>query len=276
MSHRMRGLLLAGLGLSGAPALAGSRDFVVEHSLGGSTEQAAPYLDRFLRYAEIVLGWPAGAAAGEFFPDRQGAIQYIEHQRPGFGMVDPELWLELRKKDRLEVVATILGRNQRLGHLSVVVKDPALKTLADLKGKRLMSNHLGTPRFLSKVVFDGKLDAAGYFRLLPTPSPLKGLRAVDRGEAEATLLDDDQLEHMRSLEFGSALRVVFTSAALPPMAVVAFGRNTKPAERQAFAKMLFAMCSDAKGAEVCKALLITSFAPPDQAVYQEAVRRYER
>ena len=32
-----------------------------------------------------------------------------------------------------------------------------------------------------------------FFQLKPTASPLKGLKAVDRGEAEATLLDDEQL-----------------------------------------------------------------------------------
>jgi ABC-type phosphate/phosphonate transport system substrate-binding protein len=273
----MRSWLIGFALIVSSSALAGPRDFVVQHGgAGGTTEQAAPYLDTFLRYLEKALGWPANSATGQFFPDQQGAEAYIASKKPGFGMLDPEVWLDLRKKDDLQVIATVSGKNQTLGHYSVVVKDPAIKSLDDLKGKTLISNHLGSPRFVSKVAFDGKLDAAKHFKLVSTASPLKGLKAVDRGEAEATLLDDEQLEHMKSLPFGASLRVIYTSPALPPMPVVALGKNSTAAEREAFAKVLFGMCGDPKGSEVCKSLQITKFSPPDKAAFDEAVRRYEK
>ena len=259
-----------------APALAGPHDFVIQHGgAGGTSQTAQPYINQVLRYAEGVLKWPANSAKGEFFPDEAGAVQYIDANKPGFGIVDASVFLDLREKYDLQPIASVQGQNQLNGHLSVVVKDPNIKSLDDLKGKTLISNHLENSKFLSKIVFAGKLDADKHFKLSPTASPLKGLKAVDRGEAEATLLDDEQLASSKTLPFGKDLKVIFTSKLLPPTPVVAFGKNSVPADREAFGKMLIGMCKDKKGADVCKSLQITKFTPPDKAAYEDAVRKYK-
>jgi ABC-type phosphate/phosphonate transport system substrate-binding protein len=256
---------------------AGPHDFVAQHSgVGGTTEAAAPRLQQFLTYAEGKLKWPPGSAHGSFFPSASDAIQYIETDKPGFGMLDPELFFELRKKEALEVLVTVHGETEALKHYSVVVADPAYKTLEDLKGKTLVSNHLQSERYLSNVVFAGKIDAAKHFKLEKTGSPLKGLKAIDRGEAAATLLDDDQLAHMKDLPFASKLKVIYTSPALPPMPFVAFGKSSKPEDRAAVKKLLLEMCSDPKGAQVCESLQIKKFSPPDKAAYDEAARRFDK
>src|SRR6478672_1129727 len=94
-------------------AWAGPRDFVVEHSgVGGTSEQAAPYLDQFLRYIEKAVGWPAGSASAQFFAEPEGARSYITQKKPAFGMLDPELYLELHKSHDLEVLVTVQGKNE--------------------------------------------------------------------------------------------------------------------------------------------------------------------
>jgi ABC-type phosphate/phosphonate transport system substrate-binding protein len=260
-----------------AAALGGPREFVVEMpGVGGTAEQAAPYLDTFLRFTETALGWPPNSASGQFFPTPEEALTYIAEKRPGFGMIEPALFLELHRKESLTPIASVRGKGIDIGHYSVVVKDPALKTLADLKGKVLVSNHLQSPHFLSSVAFEGKIDVEKFFELKPTPSPLKGLKSVNRGEAAATLLDDEQLKNMKLLPFAASLRVLYTSAAIPPMPLVAFGKNAHPEDRAALAKLLVGMCSSAKGREVCKSLQIEKFTPPDQAAYEKAIHRFEK
>ncbi len=255
-------------------ANAASNDFIVESSAsGGTAETATPYLELFANYANAQLkGWKPVVVS--FFSERKPADAAVAAKKPGFGMLDVDLFLELQKREDITVLASVEGPIHTRGHLHVVVKDPAYKTLDDLKGKTLVSNHLGSVRFVSKVVFDGKIDAATFFTLQPSGSPMKGLKAVDRGEAAATLIDDQQLASMKSLPFGASLRTVFSSAALPPTPFVAFGKNSKPDERAAVEKMLLGMCKDAKGAEVCKALQVTNFAKADKKVYDEAVRRF--
>jgi hypothetical protein len=267
---------LASVTLVAPSAHAGATDVVVESaSSGGTSENSKPYLDMFVAYAQKHLkGWQPITAV--FFEDRKEADKAIVDKKPGFAMLDVDLFLELRKREELVVLASVEGPSLTLGHLHVVVKDPTIKTLDDLKGKIIVSNHLKSARFLSKVVFDGKYDAATAFKLQPAIGPMKGLKAVDRGEAAATIVDDAQLANMKSQPYGQGLRTIFSSAALPTTPFVALGKNSKPEERIAMEKMVQGMCSDKAGAEVCKAFQITKFEKPNAAVYNEAIKRFDR
>lgn len=260
-----------------SPALAGPRDFVIEHAgVGGDAQQAAPYIQKFLEYAEEKLGWPKGSAKGEFFPEPNDEfMSYLAEKKPGFGMLDPDQYLALRKSHDLQVIASVQGKNQAAKTYSLLVKDPAYRSLADLAGKTLVSNHLQSERYLSKVVFDGKIDVKQHFQAKPVASMLKAVKAVDRGEADAALLSDEEVEALKGMAYKD-LKVIWTSAELPPMPVVAFGKNASAKDREAFAKMLPGMCTDPKGAEVCKALDITRFTAPEKAAYEQAARRYDK
>lgn len=265
------------LALSSA-ALAGPRDFVVEHAgVGGTPEQAAPYLAKFLEYAEAKLGWPAKGSAAEFFPEPDAAFKtYLAEKKPGLGMVDPDQYLALRKSESLVLIGTVFGRNQSLGHLNLVVKSPAYKSLEDLAGKTVISSHLQSPKYLDKIAFAGKINAGTYFKKLePASSMLKGVKAVDRGQADAVLLSDEEVTALKGMAY-AGLHVVWTSPALPPMPVVGFTKNSTAKDRAAFAKMLLGMCSDPQGAEVCKALDIEKFGPPAKAAYDAAVKAYTK
>ena len=268
-------LALAGVFALLAPqAHAASNDIIVESAAsGGTSETAKPYLDQFAAYAQKALtGWKPIAAS--FFPDAKSAQAGIAQAHPGFGLMDIDLFLELREKEELVVLAQVTGAIHNRGHLHVIVKDPAIKTVEDLKGKTIISNQIQSPKFVSKAVFGGKYDAEKFFVLQPTPSPLKGLKAVDRGEAAATIVDDAQLASMKTLPFAASLRTLYSSPAIPSSPFVAFGKVAKPEERIAMQKMLYGMCADPKGAEVCKSLQITKFEKPDAAAFNGTIKRY--
>jgi ABC transporter, phosphonate, periplasmic substrate-binding protein len=267
------GVVLGSL-LLAAPVLAGSHDFVIQHAgSGGNTQSAQGYIDQFLRYAEGALKWPANSAKGEFFTKQAEAKAFIDQAKPGFGILDAPVFLDLQKSDDLVVIASVEGTNQLSGHLSVLVKDPKLKSLADLKGKKILSNHVDNPRFVSTIVFRGALGEKDV-TFEQTPSAFKGPRTVSAGGADATLVSDTELAAMNLKQLG--LQVIYKSPTLPPTPVVALGKNSTPAEREAFTKMLMKMCGDPKGSEVCKALEITKFTPPDKAAYDDALRRYAK
>lgn len=267
------------LGLLASPlAHAGARDFVVyAPGLGGSADQAKPYLDTFFRELEKSLGWPTGGASGEFLEDAKAAETYIAEKHPGFGMIAPSMYLELAcKKEPVEPIATLVGLRETgaAGRFHLVAKDPALKDLKSVEGKRLASNHLENQRFVSRVVFDGAIDITKYFQLRTASSPLKPLKEVDRGEADVALIDDAQLAHMKSLPFGQSLHVLFSSEPLPPFPVVAFTKAVKPAERDKVRDALLGFCATPSGGTVCKSLQITKFEPVDASTFRAAVTHY--
>jgi len=155
-----------------------------------------------------------------------------------------------------------------------VVKDPALKSLADLKGKKVSSNHFASPKYVSKVAFDGKTDVEKDFVMVKATAPSKPLKDVENARADAALIDDEQLAQMK--EIAPDLKVIWTSPALPPTPVVAFTKNSTPADRAAFAKALPKLCKDAKGKEVCESMFIDTFAPVDKSAFSAAEKKYDK
>ena len=91
------------------------------------------------------------------------------------------------------------GKTFNKGHYSLVVKDPALKSLADLKGKKVSSNHFASPKYVSKVAFDGKTDVEKDFMMVKASAPSKPLKDVEAGRADAALIDDEQLAQMKEI-----------------------------------------------------------------------------
>jgi ABC-type phosphate/phosphonate transport system substrate-binding protein len=268
-------MVVAALLVISATSFAGGRDFIAEHAGAGATaENAQPYIDQLLRLVESSAGWAANAAKGQWVDDGKAAEAAIAKDKPGFAILDPEVYLELRKKDALEPIAEVKGKTFNKGHYSLVVKNPAYKTLADLKGKKLISNHLASPKYVNKVAFDGKTDIETAFTVVKTAQPSKPIKAVDRGEADVALIDDEQLAQMK--ELAPDLKVIWTSPALPPTPVVVFTKNASAADRAAVAKILPKLCDDAKGKEVCESMFIDKFTPVDKAAYAEAARKFDR
>src|SRR6478735_11719615 len=238
--------------LSGGSSFAGGRDFIAEHAgAGANAQNAQPYIVQFLRITETTTGWPANSAKGEWVDDAKGAEKAIAERKPGFAILDPEVYFELRKKEALEPIAEVKGKTFNKGHYSLVVKDPALKTLADLKGKKVSSNHFASPKYISKVAFDGKIDVAKDFVIVKATAPSKPLKDVGAGRADAALIDDEQLAQMK--EIAPDLKVIWTSPALPPTPVVAFTKNASAADKAAFAKALPKLCEE-KGKSVCESM----------------------
>jgi len=263
-------LLLAAPG-----ALAGPRDVAVNVTrLGGDSASAQPFIDEFLRYVESAVGWPAASTKGSFLVSKKEALAFIAGNKPGIGIVEPPLYFEMRKAWNLRPILQVESDDLVVKRLHVVVKDPGLKTLADLKGRRLWTLLADYPTYLSKVVLAGQVDASTHFALKQVGQALKGVRGVIRGDCDAAVLDDEQLAEARKITGGQDLRAVFTSPALPPIPVVLFGAGLPEADRDALVKGMTAMCGTGKGGEICGRMHIGRFVPVDTTIFADAQKRY--
>jgi hypothetical protein len=264
------GLAITLFVLSGS-AHAAPHDFVVQLArVGGDTATAQPQIDALMRYLEKQLKWPPNSAHGLFVLKQSEAEQYLEQQKPGYGIFDPEIFFALRKKHNLEPIAAVKIASQPNGKLHVVVNDPKLKTPADLKGKKGVSDWFKNPAYLSRVAFSNRgLDFEKDATLETTTSPLKGLKSVAAGTADFTVVDDSLLPELK--KYGPGLHSIADSGPMPPTTVVSIGKQPDAA---ALAKTLLAMCS--ANAQLCKDLYIEKFMPLDKAAYEEAVRKYEK
>src|SRR5262249_9510683 len=149
------------------------------------------------------------------------------------------------------------GKRQAVGNMTLLVKSESpAKTLHDLKGKKLASNHLQSPKYLSKVVFDGKIDVEKFFVLVPQTSMIRSLKAVERGEADAALLGPADMDYLKANNspYLQTLRVLWESSKIPPTPVVMFKKRADPKEAEKLTKALTDLCNDTTegGAKVCE------------------------
>jgi hypothetical protein len=260
--------------VSGA-AVAGPTDVAINVTrLGGDTVSAQPFVDRFLRHVESKVGWAAGSAKGAFLVSRKDVLAYVADTKPGIGMIEPGLYFEMRKAWGLQAILQVESSELVSPRLHVVVKDPAIQTLDDLKGKRLWTLLADTPAYLSKVVLDGKVDAGTFFTLKQIGQALRGAKAVIRGDCEATILDDEQLAKSKEVTGGTELRAIYSSPPLPSIPIVSFGGNMKPADRETLVKAFTAMCASSDGASICKEMHVGRFVPLDATVFGAAQKRF--
>jgi hypothetical protein len=265
-------LLLAALSASAAP-----HTFVVYIArLGGDTGTAKPFVDKFAAHLEKVMGWKKGSCAGEFFADRQDALKFIKDKHPGFGLLEPPLYFELQKPDSLVLVAQIKSAELVSPKLHVVVKDPSkLGTLGALRGKILTTTLAASPRYLSKVVFDGKVDAEKHFKLKRVGTALKGVRMVLAGAADATLIDDEQLAAARKMQGGQVLRSIHESPELPPLPVAVFSKVMKADEQKSLEKKLPKICQG-EGAQICKDMHLPGIQAKNAALFAPTQQRFDK
>lgn len=261
--------------LAAAVAAAAPRDVAVcVTRLGGDSAAAQPYIDTFLRFLEAEVGWPPVSSKGSFLVSKEEVLAFIASARPGIGIMDPQLYFELKKSAHLTPFLQVESADLVSPRLHLVVKQPAFQGLADLRGKRLWTTIADYPRYLSRVVLDGRVNASEHFLLKQIGQALKGVRGVLRGDCEATILDDEQLAKAREIAGGGELRVIQTSPALPPIAVTAFGTALPGSDRDALTAALLAMCGSPRGGPICAELRIAKFTPVNAALFADAQKRY--
>ncbi len=239
---------------------------VMENGIG-SPGQAQPYVDSLMELAKKANGWEA--VEGKYAAKRKAAKAYIKEKAPQFGIFSLGAFLRMRQENGLEVlgVAEVQAAGGRTFHL-------VSKTAQDLsgcKGQKLASNHFGSKRFLERVVFGGAF-ALMDFERVKTNRPVQTLKAVLRDEAVCALIDDAQLGELANLEGGSAVKSVWRSQELPPMAVVAFS-GTPTADRAKFKTSLASLCSG-EGKSACDKVGIKAIRTADEAVFATAIQRY--
>jgi hypothetical protein len=242
---------------------------------GAVNEQDAKgAMDALLRVVERVGQWPPNSFTSQFTVKADECRRLLDEQKPGFAITSLGLFLELRDRHNLVPVVQprISGRVSE--RYRVMVQKSKFKTLDELKGKSLGGTVLEEQDFIGRIVFAGKIDPAGFFALKPTRQAVRALRALDKGELDAVLLNEQQFSALGSLALANPLEAVFTSQDIPLMGLVADGKTTTPEERARFARALEGMCADPEGKKLCDLFGVESFVAVDRAVFEPVVKQW--
>ncbi len=235
----------------------------------GSAAQAQPHVDKLIQVAAEKNGW--AAAKGKYITKRKRAKKYISAKAPKFGMVSLGAYLSLRKSTHMDVLGSVSVA--RGGGQQYYVVSKSAGDLAGCKGKKLATNHARDRSFFNKVIADGGFSVSD-FELVKTRRPVQTLKKVIRDEASCALIDDAQKAELSHVDGGSALKTVWSSSKLPPMAVVAFP-SASADERSKFKQTLGSLCSNS-GKRYCDKVGIVALKPASESAYRGVISKYGR
>lgn len=239
-----------------------------EHAVG-STTQAQPYLDKLIGVAKTENGW--ADAKGSFQTSRKDAEAWVQAEKPHFGILSLAAFLAFKQKLGVEPIGQAVvsgGGGQQYFIVSSTAAD-----LAGCKGKRLATDHADDPRFIEKVVAAGAFKLAD-FTLIQTTRTGQAGRKVVTGDAECALIDDAQVEALAKVPGGAAVKPVWSSAKMPPMAIVAFA-EAPAAERKTFQNSLPKLCSGG-GKQACDEVGLQALKAAGATDYSAVIAAYNK
>ena len=265
-------LLCASL-LAGAVVAAEKAMLLCLPGFPGTEAQAQPYVDKMLRHLEVKLGLTAGSMSGVFIPDQDAAVRRLVDEKPEIALVGPSVYVSQKAALGMKVIAKVEVNGRGEETYSVLVKKDGPESLAKLKGKTVEGAVVHDGKYVYNVLLDGKIQQDA-LTLAPEKRPQRSLRKVARGEADAAIVDQAVMEHLGELPFASDLKVIYTSAPIPAPAVVVMGQGVKKADKLEGA--LVGMCERPDGAELCKALTLTSIKAAADSDYANLLKAYNR
>ena len=267
-------LLLALFAVGGGSSVASAQALVICDIGGpGTTEQARPGVEKFLRHIEREAGLTAGSLRGEYHTTAAACRAYVERERPLLGTFDLATYLNRSAPWKLRALAHMGPRDARRYH--VLVRDGSFRNLAALQGAKVVSMLGRDLRFVSRIVLAGKVDAATHFEHASTSRPLKGLRDVARGKADATLVGGAVIAHLDEVDLPAKLVSIFDSEGMPGLTMAVLGGNV--GGQEALVEKVTAavprLCAG-DGRDLCKTFDVTEFHPADAAYYRKLGERY--
>jgi ABC-type phosphate/phosphonate transport system substrate-binding protein len=267
-------IIIAGLLASFTANSAPNPDVIVVCYPGGAVnaKDANGAMNSMLRVVERVGKWQENSLNSLFTAKSAECRNLMAEKKPRFAITSLGLYLELRSQHNLLPVVQPKIKGRTSERYRVMVRKDKYKSLDELKGKTLGGTVLEEQSFIGKIVFAGQYDPASFFVLKKSNQAIRALRALDKGELDAVILNEQQFSGLPALHLQTPLDVLFTSEEIPLMGVVANSATTTAEERARFGKALEEMCTDTEGKKLCDLFGVESFAAVDAAVFEPMVK----
>jgi hypothetical protein len=255
-------------------SVAGPHDLAVVRPGGPlDSDEAQQNVGNLLKQIAKAAGWAPESASAKYFNNAAKALKHITASKPGFLFSTPGFYLKNRKKLGLVPVNKISIAGSTESSYRIVVKKGTSASLADLKGKIIAGSTLSDVKFVQKIVLAGALKL-GKDATAKAMSGLPALKALNKGEVDAVVLDGQEYQSLPGLSFASELETIFTSKPITNTGIMAVGKNTDDASIKALLKATNNFCSAGEGKDICATFQITGFEPASQSDYKALIKAW--
>jgi ABC-type phosphate/phosphonate transport system substrate-binding protein len=235
------------------------------------------------KLAEQLVQHLAGATAldpsrfaGAYFNDNLAAAAYLKTHRDAFILSGLGFYLSQRKALNLAPLARLRGEGGSDERFTVVVKKGRFKSVDDLRGKSLWGSVLfEDSRYVDRFAFSGKVRAAQWFEVHPTPRPLSAVRKLESDAADAVLLNQAQLDALKRLPLFEKLQIIHTSEPVPTLGLMVVPTPRTKAVQDKIVKSVLELCATAKGKSICQGVGIVGFDPVTPGTLDAAIKKYD-
>lgn len=272
-------LLAAGLALATATsaALSAPAPILVCYPGGPVSEaEANTAMASMLRVVERIGQWPANSFTSSFTTAADTCRSQLDQLKPAFAITSLGLFLEQRDAHHLVPVAQPRMKGATSERYRLLVQKGKYGRLDELKGKAIGGTVLEEPDFLQRIVFAGKLDPRSAFELKPSRQAIRALRALDKGELDAVLVNGQQFAALGSLPLQNPMEAIYTSGDIPLMGMVADSQASSASERERLARALQGMCGDSEGKKLCELFGIEAFVPASPGAIEPMITLWKQ
>ena len=241
----------------------------------GSTKQAAPTVATFLAHMAKSIGAEAGSLDGAYHVSRARCDAYAKENAAVFAVLDTDSLLAHADDWSVEPVAHLGSGDDKVWH--VLVREGSYGKVSDLAGKSIQSTAPGGARFVSRLVLAGALGPEA-LALKGTAKPLKALRKLARGQAEAAIVDQEAVAALSELGLPTKLVVLAKSEPLPglTMATIKAGASVAPPALAKGLRGALPKLCQGDGHKLCKTLGVREFKPVSTSWWSALKKRYGR
>lgn len=245
---------------------------------GGPEEEKAvrQFIARFSGVIAEEASLDPREVGGRYFNQARNAIGYLRENPDSFIIGSLGFYLDQRKALKLVPLAKVALAGGPSERYYLMVKKGKYRNLSDLKGGTVSGNTLyEEPAFLSKLVFENKLDATSHFRLQPASRPLSAIRKVARDELDGVLLDEAQYRSLQRLPLSEELEAVYISPRLPEVGLMMVDTDSTRKVKDRLLEALVAVCRSEEGKKAFQSFGVEGFEPIPPGALDDAIRRYE-
>lgn len=241
-----------------------------------SEDEANKAMGAMLAVLERIGGWPAGHFESAFTSSADACEGLLDQKAPPFAITSLGLFLSQESRLNLSPLAQPKMRGKSTEQFHLIAARGRYHTLDELKGARVGGTVFEETAFIRRIVFQGKIDPQKDLNLAPSRQAIRSLRALDRGELDAVMLNGQQFAALDSLPLKTPLESVYVSPAIPLMGLVANQTKATPEDQTRIKNALTGLCADVEGKKLCDLFGIEAFIPADLQAINQTLNQWKK
>lgn len=241
-----------------------------------SEDEANKAMNAMLGFIEKKGGWPSQTFTSFFSSDVTGCKNLLEEKQPAFAITSLGIFLSEEKALPIDPVVQPKMRGTTNEQFHLVAAKGRYTSLESAKGATVGGTVFDEGEFIRKIVFQGKLNPEQDFQLKPSRQAIRALRALDKGEIDAVLLNGQQFAALSSLNMKTSIESFYDSPEIPMMGLIANRSKASPEEQSRFKDALTGMCEDPDGRKLCDLFGIEAFVTADLNAIHAALAEWKK